>query len=260
MTSWLVILPVLLAVLYPLRAGIEAVIARVYTSIRRRLLEDRISKIEIQVDERRIKLTGMSTETIERVWMELGLTDNVSAEDLRLAEYSIQRDQAEKEIAAYLPDNPRRAKRLINHERLYARIAEDRGIFGGSPELSHRHLAKWVLIIEAWPRLGAALTRDPSQMEALELTSDIQELQSALAFIGMQPTEQLFKVLHEGVRLSPILERLVRFDPAKPDSAEKSADFNDQRHSEVRERSGKHARDKGSPLAPSNVTPDTRLG
>jgi hypothetical protein len=107
----------------------------------------------------------------------------LGAEDLRLKEYKTKRDAAEYELRPYLPANPRGAKRLINHERLYAQIAEDRGIFGGSPELTYRHLAKWVLIVEHWPRLAAALTREPGKIEALE-------------------------------RLAPILGRLVRFEPA----------------------------------------------
>jgi hypothetical protein len=137
-------------------------------------------------------------------------------EDLRLKEYRTVRDEAEKEIRPYLPANPRGAKRLINHERLYSQIAEDRQIFGGKPELTYRHLAKWVLIIEHWPRLGAALTRDPDKIESLENCDNVKSLQDELNLIdtNIRATDELVSVLHEAVALAPILGRLVRFEPS----------------------------------------------
>ena len=140
-----------------------------------------------------------------------------SAEEYRLALYRRQGHQAENEISAYLPANPRRAKRLINHQRLYARIAEDRGVFGGEPELTHLHLAKWVLIIEEWPRLGAALTLDPSWIEILEESSTLGTLRESIDAIapGVGVTDELLRVLHGEIRLSPIFVRLVRFGAPK---------------------------------------------
>jgi hypothetical protein len=140
----------------------------------------------------------------------------LAAEDLRLKEYRTVRDEAEKEISPYLPANPRGAKRLINHERLYSQIAEDRQIFGGQPELTYRHLAKWVLIIEHWPRLGAALTRDPDKIGSLENCDNVKSLQDELNLIDtkIRATDELVSVLHEAVALSPILGRLVRFEPS----------------------------------------------
>lgn len=137
-------------------------------------------------------------------------------EDLRLKEYKTKRDEAEHELRPYLPANPRGAKRLINHERLYVQIAEDRGIFGGNPELTHRHLAKWVLIVEHWPRLGASLTRDPSKMKVLENCVSIETLQTELKLIdpNIRATNEMLSVLGKAVLLSPILDRLVRFEPS----------------------------------------------
>jgi hypothetical protein len=143
-------------------------------------------------------------------------TTESSEEDLRLKEYRTKRDEAEKELSPYLPANPRGAKRLINHERLYGQIAEDRHIFGGKPELTYSHLAKWVLIIEHWPRLGAALTRDPDKIGALENCTDVQKLQEELNPIdtNLRATDELLDVLNEAIPLSPILSRLVRFQPS----------------------------------------------
>jgi hypothetical protein len=142
--------------------------------------------------------------------------NGLTAEDLRLKEYRTKRDEAEYELLPYLPANPRGAKRLINHERLYAQIAEDRDIFGGSPELTYRHLAKWVLIIEHWPRLGAALTREPDKIEALENCPDVEALQAQLKHIdsNIRASDEMFSVLGKGIPLAPILGRLVRFEPA----------------------------------------------
>jgi len=139
-----------------------------------------------------------------------------TAEELRLKEYSARREEAEQELMSFLPVNPRRAKRLVNHERLYALIAEDRGIFGGDPELTHRHLAKWVLIVEGWPRLGAALTRNPDGIAALERSGTLSELQAAIdTMVPMvRASDELLQVLHESVPLSPVLARLVRFESA----------------------------------------------
>jgi hypothetical protein len=152
---------------------------------------------------------------ISRVWVQRHpMATGSSTEIHRLEEYDLSRDVTESEIAPYLPSNLRSAKRLVNHERLYALIGEYRGIFGGDPELTHRHLAKWVLIIEHWPRLGAALTREPAMMNALEEASNISELQTALDLIspGSRADDELFQVLQYGTSLSPVLARLVRFE------------------------------------------------
>ena len=144
------------------------------------------------------------------------VSTSLSAEDLRLKEYRTKRDEAEAELGRYLPANPRGAKRLINHERLYGQIAEDRHIFGGEPELTHRHLVKWVLIVEHWPRLAAALTLCPDEIRTLEDCADIQSLQEKLnSFdVNIRATSELLEVLSKAVPLSPILGRLVRFEPS----------------------------------------------
>jgi hypothetical protein len=174
---------------------------------RRRLLKVRIGEVEIQTKGAAQLFAEVSSR------LEFGTAD----EDRRLMEYKkSKRDEAEKELRPYLPANPRSAKRLINHERLYFQIAEDRDIFGGNPELTYRHLAKWVLIIEHWPRLGAALTRDPDKIQGLESCTDIKALQERLDPIdsNSQATDELLRVLSKTIALSPILGRLVRFEPA----------------------------------------------
>jgi hypothetical protein len=139
-------------------------------------------------------------------------------DDLVVARYIVDREAAERRLAVYLPANPRRAKRLINHERLYRQIGENRRIFGGDPELTYDHMARWSLIVEEWPRLSAALTRDPAIMTTLESAADTDSLQQALdvQVPGVKATDELFMVLcgDGDVRLSPVLARLVRFETA----------------------------------------------
>jgi hypothetical protein len=139
----------------------------------------------------------------------------------RLADYTRRRGEAEYWLGPYLPANVRRAKRLINHERLYVMIAEDRGVFGGTPPLTHQHLAKWVLIVEHWPRLGAALVRDPSLIDGLERADQVPELQGVLdsSVPGVQASEDLLRILRDGVPLGRVLSRLVRFEPADSERA-----------------------------------------
>lgn len=150
-----------------------------------------------------------------------------STEARRLREYDeSSRETAENEFTAYLPPNLRFAKRLINHQRLYWLIGKYRNIFGGEPELTHRHLVKWVLIIENWPRLGAALTNHPAMITDLEHASDVAQLKEALARVapGVKAGGELLEVLRHEPSLSPVLARLVRFEssatPRRPVSPE----------------------------------------
>jgi hypothetical protein len=183
---------------------IVSVVRRIRDEHRRRSLEARISR-----DADFLSEVPDSSKLAE-------YRSGLAAEDLRLREYKAKRDEAEYELRPYLPANPRGAKRLINHERLYVQIAEDRGIFGGSPEVTYRHLAKWILIVEHWPRLGAILTREPDKMKALENCTSVEVLQTKLKLIdpNIRATNEMFSVLGKAVPLSPVLGRLVRFEPS----------------------------------------------
>ena len=188
-------------------AIVSSLVPVIWSRVRRRFLEVRLNGVKITFFEKGAAQPPKHAKDL----------DKFTAEDLRLAEYTTKRDEAERELGPYLPANPRGAKRLINHERLYVQMAEDRGIFGGDPELTYRHLAKWVLIIVHWPRLGAALTRDPDKIEALESCTDIETLQQRLSLVNpnTRATDELLRVLSKAVPLSPILGRLVRFEPSE---------------------------------------------
>lgn len=128
----------------------------------------------------------------------------------------VDRRKIERSIAEYVPTNPRRAKRLLNHHRLLATIAEDRGIFGGDPALTHRHLVKWILVTENWPGIGARLAREPSLISELEHASEPTDLANLIDGMGVVAgdTNELHSILQSGQALAPVLERLVRFEPA----------------------------------------------
>jgi hypothetical protein len=207
----------LLAVLTPLILG---VVLYVVTRTPEVLIFSLLAPLMLVADtiersiskRRRMELRDRIAETGPNVDGFSGLNGEI--ETRRLKEYTQLRSEAENEIAKYLPTNPRRAKRLINHQRLYALIAEDRRIFGGSPELTHRHLAKWILLVENWPRLGSALTRDPSKIMAIEQSPTLRDLQEELDDVtsGVRASKELHQLLREGPSLSPVLARLVRFE------------------------------------------------
>lgn len=209
------------AVLFYLTRFLKPLAQVIQAWLRRRQLNARIS---VEIDGDRIELENASPDDIEQLldaFRErhpegIGADSERTRAERRLIEYRANRSEAELWLAPYLSANPRMAKRLINHERLYTTIAEDRGVFGGDPELTHRHLAKWVLIVEHWPRLGAALVRSPGHIDALERAVDVDGLQEILVATvpGVYASTDLVQVLRDGIPLAPVLPRLVRFEPA----------------------------------------------
>jgi len=197
--AWVTAAVSIVATIVAIIATIEGPVQRWWSRYRRRRLEARIASAEV-----------VAPEGEDRKYFAL------DTEDRRLVRYRAELDEAERELGPYLPANPRQAKRIINHGRLYALIAQDRGIFGGNPELTHRHLAKWVLILEHWPRLGAALTREPAKMQEIEECLTVDALGQVIDTVisGTRATDELFQFLRGGVTLSPVLDRLVRFEPS----------------------------------------------
>ena len=62
--------------------------------------------------------------------------------------------RVEDVIRKYPPALPRGAKRMLNHARLLTRIATERGMFGGEPELAPEHLGEWIVLLERWPSVA----------------------------------------------------------------------------------------------------------
>lgn len=87
-------------------------------------------------------------------------------------------DEAYEEVRAHLHQLPRNAKRAMNRLRLLLYVAYARGAFGGSPELTHRHLGRWVAFQEHWPEVAALMIGDPGLMGALERCTTAAERQA----------------------------------------------------------------------------------
>jgi hypothetical protein len=146
------------------------------------------------------------------------------AEDRRVREYTSPLAEAESQLGKHLPANPRRAKRIVNHWRLYLAIARNRDVFGGTPNIAYVHLVRWLLLGDRWPALAASLTSDPARMAALEAADTITQLRKAAT--DMMPTAAVTKELQEFLKevppLAPVLARLVRFQPT-PDADAQAA-------------------------------------
>jgi len=128
--------------------------------------------------------------------------------------------EAYQEVVDRMPPLPRNAKRLINRLRLLIFIAQERGMFGGTPELTPQHIGKWAVLRERWPELAQALAGYPGGMTELE----------ALAGAGPNAFGDQLKTLvpplagdqdlqgycQSSTKLGPVMERLIHFEPAGP--------------------------------------------
>lgn len=122
-------------------------------------------------------------------------------------------EQVEAFICDHPPLLPRAAKRMINHARLLTHIAIDRGMFGGDEELQPAHLGEWIIIRERWPELAARIGAHPEEMHQLEkLANDGGRL---VEYVGaVDGIDDLAHLLRQKPQLAPVIERLVRFEPA----------------------------------------------
>src|SRR5919197_6159503 len=125
-------------------------------------------------------------------------------------EASTVRREAEAEIRKFLPPLPRAAKRVLNHLRVMLVVADRRGIIGGDPPLTGRHIGKWVLLRVRWPELAAAVANRPRLMRELEAASDPTPTLQDLGLISAD----LVGFVQGETKLDPAVERLTHFAPA----------------------------------------------
>ena len=76
-------------------------------------------------------------------------------------------------------------------------------MFGGTPELTPAHLAKWLVLREQWPALGRSIVVDPERLAALESSAKDGDI-----------SPEAWELLSRGPRLSEVIVRLVYFQPA----------------------------------------------
>jgi hypothetical protein len=123
--------------------------------------------------------------------------------------------EVEDFICRHPPPLPRAAKRMLNHARLLTRIASDRRMFGGDPELTPAHLGEWIVMGERWPQLVERVAAQPAEMARLEqLVADGGDLAAELGSHLPGELGDLEALLRAEPTLAPVVERLIRFEPA----------------------------------------------
>lgn len=141
----------------------------------------------------------------------------LSAEVVELSRFQRTLPAAESIVRGLPALSPRSAKRLVSHLWVMLDIAEQRGVFGGSPELTTQHLGKWGLILEQWSRLGGVLVNDPARVAELESAATVEQLQDRLDALGpgLLGSPALLDALRRDPPLAPVLGRLVHYRPAE---------------------------------------------
>lgn len=141
-----------------------------------------------------------------------------------LIDEAVQLREVRAFIIEHPPALPRSAKRMLNHARLLTRIALDRGVFGGHPQLLPAHLGKWIVICERWSALGEAVSSNPSLIEDLEREAEQGDLAAALpAGIDAGAASDMRAVLRSEPPLSEVVERLVWLAPGVLPTSETNA-------------------------------------
>lgn len=129
-----------------------------------------------------------------------------------LEDESEMQREAEDEVMRYLEPMPRHAKRLLNRLRLLLFIAHERGMFGGKPNLTARHIGKWAVLGERWPELSEAVCRNPEVMLWLEDGDQHAVWVKALAPVYEKDDAlRRFCVSTPGIKLNPVIKRIVEF-------------------------------------------------
>jgi len=126
---------------------------------------------------------------------------------------SPQLAEVEEFIRRYPPRFPRGAKRMLNHARLLTKIAREREMFGGKPDLTPAHLGKWIVIGERWPTFAQQVVLQPQTISEVENHGPGGE---PLAGVPAEP--DFAEVMKADPGLAEVVERLIYFTPAGEDS------------------------------------------
>jgi hypothetical protein len=106
-------------------------------------------------------------------------------------------------IVKHPPALPREAKRSFNHAQLMTEIARSRRMFGGDPELTPAHLAKWLVLREQCPAVARKIAREPEQ------------LRDPKPGVEQKYEDEIKEFLTGDPCLADVIERLVYFQPAE---------------------------------------------
>lgn len=132
-------------------------------------------------------------------------------------------------IKRYPPRFPRGAKRMLNHARLLTKIAREREMFGGEPELTPAHLGKWIAIGERWPEFAGEVVQTRTRMNEVERS----RRPGSLSTVQLPKNEaggsdrEFTELIDEEPRLADVIERLIYFTPAAEAVAEEPEPVSD---------------------------------
>jgi hypothetical protein len=148
---------------------VERILPLVRESRRRRQIDEQI-KARIAAGERDFSKVEEYVKRENSAWRNDPETEGLVKERLQryLEDESELQREAEDEVMQHLEPMPRHAKRLLNRLRLLLFVAHERKMFGGTPELTPRHIGKWAVLGERWPELSQEIYMNPNIMKRLE--------------------------------------------------------------------------------------------
>jgi hypothetical protein len=138
-------------------------------SRRRKQIDEQI-KARIAAGERDFSKVEEYVRSKNSAWRNDPETEGLVKERVQryLEDESELQREAEDEVMRHLEPMPRHAKRILNRLRLLLFVAHERKMFGGTPELTPRHIGKWAVLGERWPELSQVILMNPGIMEQIE--------------------------------------------------------------------------------------------
>jgi hypothetical protein len=100
---------------------------------------------------------------------------------------------------------------MLNHARLLTKIAREREMFGGTPELTSAHLGKWIVLRERFPRLAEQIA---GRHAALGDGDELREL-GIVRMAEQEGSKELMRLIEGEPPLAALVQRLVYFQPAE---------------------------------------------
>jgi hypothetical protein len=195
--------------------GTVLIVTRMSQSKRRRQIDKQI-KARIAAGERDFSKVEAYVRRENSAWRNDREAEGLVRERLQRYledESEIQRE-AEDEVMRHLEPMPRHAKRLLNRLRLLLFVAHERKMFGGSPELSSRHIAKWVVLGERWPELAQIVCTNPEIMRRLESVKKHDlVIKERVPLYENDKALRRFCLSRFTIKLWPVIGRIVEFTP-----------------------------------------------
>lgn len=182
---------------------------RLRTRRRLREIDAAIATVDLTSDAEALEASVLERVTPTARTRDAGQVPALVRQQVR--SYLIHESEPLKEVEAfirlYAPSLPRGAKRMLNHARVLTRVAEDRGVLAGS-DVTPQHLGKWIVLSERWVDLADRVKENPARMAELEAQARDGSLEDG------PDHQRLALLLQRPPALGPVVERLIRFEPA----------------------------------------------